>query len=88
TNTTTYEEVGSKQVAVIGQEEKQAFTVVVGISASGCAIPFQIIYCGKTARSLPTKKTSQFREAQELGFKLRFSNTDTYWSTFELMCDY
>ncbi|KIJ10719.1 hypothetical protein PAXINDRAFT_28855, partial [Paxillus involutus ATCC 200175] len=87
-NTATYEEVGSKQVAVIGQEEKRAFTVVVGISASGCTLPFQIIYCGKTARSLPAKKTSQFREAQELGFKLHFSNTDTYWSTFELMCDY
>lgn len=87
-NTATYEEVGSKQVAVIGQEEKRAFTVVVGISASGDALPFQVIYCSKTTRSLPTKNTPQFKEAQRLGFKLCFSNTNTYWSTFELMCDY
>jgi len=87
-NTATYEEVGSKQVAVIGQEEKRAFTVVVGVSASGDALPFQVIYCGKTARSLPMKTTPQFKDAQDLGFKLCFSNTDTYWSTFELMCDY
>jgi hypothetical protein len=30
----------------------------------------------------------QFKDAQDLGFKLCFSNTDTYWSTFPLMCDY
>ncbi|KAG1837853.1 hypothetical protein DFJ58DRAFT_862112 [Suillus subalutaceus] len=87
-NTATYEEVGSKQVAVIGQEEKRAFTMVVGISASGDALPFQVIYCGKTARSLPSKSTPQFKDAQDLGFQLCFSNTDTYWSTFQLMCDY
>lgn len=87
-NTATYEEVGSKQVAVIGQEEKRAFTVLVGISASGDALPFQVIYCGKTARSLPSKTTQQFKDAQDLGFELCFSNTDTYWSTFQLMCDY
>ncbi|KAG2341697.1 hypothetical protein BDR05DRAFT_949526 [Suillus weaverae] len=87
-NTATYEEVSSKQVAVIGHEEKQAFTVVVSISASSNALPFQVIYCGKTACSLPTKNMPQFKEAGRLGFKLCFSNTNTYWSTFELMCDY
>ncbi|KAG1828743.1 hypothetical protein DFJ58DRAFT_719776 [Suillus subalutaceus] len=81
-------EVGSKQVAVIGQEEKRAFTVVIGISASGDALPFQVIYCGKTARSLPSKTTPQFKDAQDWAFQLCFSNTDTYWSTFQLMCDY
>ncbi|KAG1871544.1 hypothetical protein F4604DRAFT_1926276 [Suillus subluteus] len=87
-NTTTYEDTSSKQVAVIGQEEKRAFTVVVGISASGNALPFQVIYCGKTAHSLPMKTTPQFKDTQDLGFKLCFSNTDTYWSMFQLMCDY
>ncbi|KAG2362624.1 hypothetical protein BDR07DRAFT_1284293 [Suillus spraguei] len=67
-NTTIYEEVSSKQVAVIGQEEKRAFTVVVGISASGDALPFQIIYCGKTAHSLPTKTTPQFKVMQDLSW--------------------
>ncbi|KAG0706434.1 hypothetical protein DFH29DRAFT_980474 [Suillus ampliporus] len=70
TNTATYEEAGSKQVAVIGQEEKQAFTVV-----QNYMLP-------------PHKSMPQFKEAQRLGFRLCFSNTDMYWSTFDLMCNY
>ncbi|KIJ15725.1 hypothetical protein PAXINDRAFT_32043, partial [Paxillus involutus ATCC 200175] len=87
-NTTMYEEKGSKQVAVVGQEEKQAFTVVVGVSASGDVLPFQVIYCGKTDCALPSKTTTTYQESKKLGFKLCFSNITTYWSTFELMCDY
>ncbi|KAG1864109.1 hypothetical protein C8R48DRAFT_551872, partial [Suillus tomentosus] len=45
-NTLTYEVKGSKQVALPGQDEKRAFTTLVGISAAGDALPFQIIYCG------------------------------------------
>ncbi|KIK80340.1 hypothetical protein PAXRUDRAFT_158942, partial [Paxillus rubicundulus Ve08.2h10] len=36
----TYEEIGSKQVAVVGQEEKWVFTLVVGISATGNLLLF------------------------------------------------
>ncbi|KAH7917361.1 hypothetical protein BV22DRAFT_976149, partial [Leucogyrophana mollusca] len=86
--TGTFEEIGSKQVAVIGQEEKCAFTLVVGISSIGDLLPFQVIYGGKSLRSLPKRTSSQFAEATKLGFKVEFSNTDTYWSTFELMCRY
>lgn len=87
-NTSTYEVKGSKQVAVLGQDEKQAFTTLVGISAAGDALPFQIIYCGKTKCSLPATTSAQHKEAQQLGFEFCFSNTDTYWSTFDLMCSY
>jgi hypothetical protein len=86
TNSRTFEERGSKQVAVVGQEEKRAFTLVVGISAAGDLLPFQVIYTGKTARSLPT--LARRNEAEGLGIKFEFSGTDTYWSTFELMCKY
>ena len=48
-NTATYKEVSSKQVTVIGQEEKLTFTVVVGISASGDALHFR----SSTAAKLP-----------------------------------
>jgi hypothetical protein len=84
----TFEEKGSKQVAVVGAEEKRAFTLVVGVSASGHLLPFQAIYQGKTARSLPQKSSPLFDEAAALGIKLEFSSTDTYWSTFDLMCKY
>jgi hypothetical protein len=84
----TYEEKGSKQVSAVGEEEKRAFTLVVGISASGDLLPFQAIYGGKTSRSLPSRYATKREEAEALGFKLEFSGTDTYWSTFELMCKY
>ncbi|KIK77739.1 hypothetical protein PAXRUDRAFT_165845 [Paxillus rubicundulus Ve08.2h10] len=44
----TYEEIGSKQVAIVRQEEKWVFTLVVGISAAGDLLPFQAIYQGKS----------------------------------------
>jgi DDE superfamily endonuclease len=88
TNSSTYEEKGSKQVSIVGQEEKRAFTLVVGISAAGHLLPFQAIYGGKTQRSVPSNRAARRAEADALGIKLEFSNTDTYWSTFDLMCKY
>jgi hypothetical protein len=84
----TFETTGSKQVSVIGQEEKRAFTVVNGILARGHALPLQLIYEGKTSRSLPSKSTPQYKEAMELKFKISYSSMHTYWSTFPLMCEY
>ncbi|KAF8833447.1 hypothetical protein BDN67DRAFT_916999 [Paxillus ammoniavirescens] len=87
-NSATYKKVGSKQVAAVGQEEKRAFTLVVGISAAGDLLPFQAIYQGKSKRSLPSSSASSYDEAMQLGFRLEFSNMETYWSTFDLMCSY
>ncbi|KAF8833634.1 hypothetical protein BDN67DRAFT_916562 [Paxillus ammoniavirescens] len=84
----TYEEIRLKQVAVVGQEEKRAFTLVVGISAAGDLLPFQAIYQGKSKCSLPSPSAPSYNEAMRLNFKLEFSNTDTYWSTYDLMCSY
>ncbi|KAG2353549.1 hypothetical protein BDR07DRAFT_1309131 [Suillus spraguei] len=39
-NTSTYEVKGSKPVTALGQDEKWAFTTIVGISAAGDALPF------------------------------------------------
>lgn len=79
---------GSKQVAVVGTEEKQAFTVVVGVASSGQALPFQVIYKGSTAASLPTPQALGYDEAIALGFQFACSKTDTYWATFETMVAY
>ncbi|KZT31339.1 hypothetical protein SISSUDRAFT_955896, partial [Sistotremastrum suecicum HHB10207 ss-3] len=43
----TWNESGVKQVDVLGTEEKRAFTLVVGVSASGEALPFQAVFAGK-----------------------------------------
>ncbi|KZV81295.1 hypothetical protein EXIGLDRAFT_686158, partial [Exidia glandulosa HHB12029] len=47
----TYDPLGAKQVAVFGVDEKRAFTTLVGVSASGALLPFQIIYKGQSKLS-------------------------------------
>ncbi|KIK96169.1 hypothetical protein PAXRUDRAFT_66134, partial [Paxillus rubicundulus Ve08.2h10] len=42
-NGQTYKVIGSKQVAIVGQEEKCACTLLIGISAGGCLLPWQIV---------------------------------------------
>lgn len=84
----TYEKIGAKQVALLGAEEKRAFTVLVGVSASGAVLPFQSIWHGKSNRSCPSSHAAQRGEADELGFRFEPSKTSTYWSTLALMKSY
>ncbi|KAF8232747.1 hypothetical protein L208DRAFT_1270492 [Tricholoma matsutake] len=51
----TYAKVSSKQVSTIGMEEKQAITVMVTLTNDGKVLPFQVVYKGSTATSLPSK---------------------------------
>ncbi|EJD45074.1 hypothetical protein AURDEDRAFT_19754, partial [Auricularia subglabra TFB-10046 SS5] len=84
----TWDETGTKQVSVLGQEEKRAFTLNVGVSLSGELLPFQAMYQGKTNKSLPRNVSPGYMRSQELGFRFLPSKTDTYWSTQETMQDY
>ncbi|EJD36404.1 hypothetical protein AURDEDRAFT_140079 [Auricularia subglabra TFB-10046 SS5] len=84
----TWEATGSKQVSVLGQEEKRAFTLNVRVSLSGELLPFQAIYQGKTNKSLPRNVVPGYERSQQLGFRFLPSKTDTYWSTQETMQDY
>lgn len=72
----TYEAIGAKQVAVVGQEEKRAFTLMVGVCLDGSAVPFQAVYKGVKPASLP-KHTRHHREswkrAQAAGMKFTLS---------------
>jgi hypothetical protein len=52
-NRMTWNQTGSKQVAVVGMDEKQAFTLLVSVAADGTILPFQAIYQGKMKLSLP-----------------------------------
>jgi len=78
--------MGFKQVQAVGKEEKWAFTLVVGISDRGDLLGFQGIFHGKSTCSLPSMRSPKYQEAMDIGMKFEFSNMDTYWSTFELMC--
>ena len=81
----TWTQTGSKQVAVVGMDEKRAFTLLVSVAADGTILPFQAIYQGKTKQSLPVVGAPNYNDAMESGFKLEFSGTKTYWSNQETM---
>ena len=87
-STETYAPKGSKQVEVVGKDEKRGFTLVVGISMSGDVLPFQAIYAGKTSRSLPSPNAPSYHKATEvLKFRIE-SGGDNHWSTQGTMKTY
>ncbi|KIJ90508.1 hypothetical protein K443DRAFT_49010, partial [Laccaria amethystina LaAM-08-1] len=79
-NRMTWTQTGSKQVAVVGMDEKRAFTLLVSVAADGTILPFQAVYQGKTKLSLPVATSPNYNNAMKAGFKLEFSGTKTYWS--------
>jgi len=44
-----------------------------------------VIFQGKSPWSLPSNKSPHYQEAMDIGIKFEYSNTNTYWLTFELM---
>lgn len=85
----TYAAIGSKQVEVVGKDEKRSFTLMVGISMSGEVLPFQVVYAGMTHRSLPTSSAPDYTKAtEELKFLFETSGNETYWSTMKTMQSY
>ena len=88
-NRMTWAEIGSKQVGIVGMDEKRAFTLVVGVSADGTLLPFQTIFVGKTTTSLPSAADSpKYADAIRAGFKFEPSGTGTYWSNQSTMRSY
>ncbi|KAF9643806.1 hypothetical protein BDM02DRAFT_3065712, partial [Thelephora ganbajun] len=84
----TYALKGSKQIEVVGKDEKWGFTLVVGISMSGDALPFQAIYAGTTSRSLPSPEAPDYQKATEvLKFHIE-SGGNNHWSTLTTMQSY
>ncbi|KAJ7330319.1 hypothetical protein DFH08DRAFT_708927, partial [Mycena albidolilacea] len=81
----TWTQRGSKQVAVVGQEEKRAFTLVPSISAGGKLLPMQAVFQGKTAASCPSPESPRYDEAVALGYVMLHSGTATYWSNHDTM---
>jgi hypothetical protein len=83
----TFAELGSKQVLILGKEERRAWTAVVAVSASGEALPIQIIMKGKTKKSIPWLATPFMAGADSGGFVWGF-NPDRYWLGLKLMKQY
>lgn len=77
---------------VNGKDDKRAFTVMNGISASGIVLPMQAIYAGKTAAVL-SKRTPEnakaWDEIEKTGaIRFDWSGNDSYWSTMRTMKNY
>ncbi|KAF8800178.1 hypothetical protein BYT27DRAFT_7038673, partial [Phlegmacium glaucopus] len=81
----TYAPIGAKQVALVGGEEKRAFTVMVSVANDGTLLPFQAIYEGKTHVSCPSKSAPHYDDMISAGMLLEFSGTQTYWSNMTTM---
>jgi len=84
----TYAPKGSKQVEVVGKDEKRGFTLVVGVSMNGDVLPFQAVYAGSTPRSLPSPASPDYHKATNiLGFHFE-SGGSNHWSTLSTMQSY
>jgi hypothetical protein len=81
----TWAERGSKQVTLVGSEEKRAFTVMVSVTSDGKLLPFQAIYQGKSKMSCPSSKARYLTEAKAAGIQFEYSGTTTYWSNQQMM---
>jgi len=85
----TYDAIGSKQVEMVGLDERWGFTLMVGISMGGEALSFQAIYRGQSSASLPSPNAPGHNKAtQELKFQFEYSKTDNHWSTIRTMKSY
>ena len=81
----TWTKTGSRQVTVIGEDEKRTFTVVVSVSNSGELLPFQAIYQGYSAKTCPSASAKNYHAMKAVRLRFEFSKTKTYWSTHETM---
>jgi hypothetical protein len=80
--TSTWNKSGVKQVSAVSAEEKRSFTLNVGISMSGEALPFQAMFSGQTSWSLPSTSTPKYTEVTEnLHFRFLPTKTENHWST-------
>jgi hypothetical protein len=75
----TYEIVGSRDVAVVGAEDKRQITACVAGSLRGDLLPLQLIFQGKTERSLPTAT------AASAAARVDITHSANHWSSQETM---
>lgn len=75
----TYETRGSKDVKVIGGEDKRQITVCVASSMDGDLLPLQLVFAGKTTQCLPQLSPSAAAAAVHLTF------SDNHWSSQKTM---
>ncbi|KLO15358.1 hypothetical protein SCHPADRAFT_824907 [Schizopora paradoxa] len=81
----TWNECGARQVSVVGESEKRAFTCMPAISMDGKIVGLQSIWQGKTPKSQPSRDAPGYEEALQIGCTFESSMSSTYWSTHHTM---
>lgn len=81
----TFEERGSKQVSVVGNDEKRAYTLGVASTADGTLLPLEQVWSGSTAKSLPKSTADGFQEAKAHGFHFTFAASKKKTSHFSTL---
>lgn len=88
----TWTLAGVDQVDVKGKDDKRAFTVMNGISASGVVLPLQAIYTGKTSAVLPVRTDQNADDWEQIQknhtVHFEWSGNESYWSTMLTMKNY
>ncbi|KAJ7803881.1 hypothetical protein B0H14DRAFT_3486916 [Mycena olivaceomarginata] len=79
---------GSPQVAVIGTDEKRAFTTLLAISLWGKVLPVQAIYVGATNASCPMSIAPKYTECAAANFRHLPFKTGNHWATLGTMEDF
>lgn len=75
----TYEMIGSRDVPLVGAEDKRQITACVAASLRGDLLPLQLIFQGKTARSLPTASPAS------IAARVDVTCSDNHWSSQQTM---
>jgi len=78
----TYEKRNSSSVAVIGADDKRQITACLASALSGDLLPLQLIFQGKTERSLPEKTAASIASLCHLTF------SENHWSSQTTMRQY
>jgi hypothetical protein len=78
-------ENGSKQVELVGAEEKQAFTIMASVANDRNLLLFQAIYQGLTPQTEPGQSAPGYADCKAAGFRFEHSGTSTYWSNLKMM---
>ena len=75
----TLEVEGTKQVDMIGRDDKREITLLLAISLAGKLLPPQIIYAGKTSRCHPSVNVPD---------RWNITHSTSHWSTEATMIEY
>jgi hypothetical protein len=78
----TYEKAGSSAVAIVGADDKRQITACIASTLNGDLLPLQLIFQGKTARTLPT------RTPEAIVSNVHMTFSENHWSNQATMQQY